>query len=264
MRNAQKHDWLLTGLMKCSICRKYSFIATLGNTPKNRRRYYRCVSGASERARVQDEKCLSPYVHAELLERRVWEAVEALIYDPNVILQRLEQRSLEDPNKNYKEQISFIDEQVIKLDKEQQKYEAAYERDIYTLDEFEEKMMDLRQRRQTLRLSRANVETKMAESTSVEEQKKLVLKALMQIKGTLDNAKRGSELPNEIPFDLKRKILSLLVEVIWVDSHQGCFTIEGEITGSFDLDPPENSTSSAPVIDGCNGDFAFPSSLIWR
>jgi len=196
-----------------------------------------------------------------LLERRVWEVIEALIYDPKIILQRLEQRSEEDPHKNYKDQITFIDEQIAKIDKEQQKYEVAYERDIYTLDEFEEKMLNIRQRRQTLRLSRVNLETKIAESVSIEEQKQDVLEALKQIRVTLNNAKKRGEQPNEIPFDLKRKILSLLVEVIWVDSHQGCFTIEGEITGTFDLDASENKTT---VIDVSKAGFGFPSSPIWQ
>lgn len=39
----------------------------------------------------------------------------------------------------YQEQIEFIEKQISELMVEREKFEAAYQRDIYTLDEFEEK-----------------------------------------------------------------------------------------------------------------------------
>jgi len=253
-RNAGKRDWLLVGFLKCGICKEYGYCAQMGNMRTSPRRYYRCNSFGSEKARRFKTNCDSPSVHADLLERRVWEEIMKVIYDPGIVIRRLEEKEKEERRMGHEEQIAFIDSQLAELAKEKGKFEAAYKRDIYTLDEFEEKMKDLRGRRESLEISRAKLQSRLDETHSIEEQRIIVIAALTRIRKEVDLARQQGRLPDEIPFDLKRRILSMLVDVIYVDSVTRTFTIEGEIKGTYSLDDNRESESG-----GQTGDFGYGS-----
>lgn len=265
-RNGKKSSWLLMGLVKCDVCREYGYTAQRGGA-KNRIRYYKCNSWYSEKARGLNTVCKSPYVYADVLEQRVWEEVENLIYDPAIIIRRLEEKNQEQQVAGFKKQLAFIDNQLAKLAKEQEKFEAAYQRDIYTLDEFEEKMKDMRFKRNALEVSRSGVEAKLAESHSLEEQKKAVIRALEKLRSKVDATRQNGQTSPKIPFELKRKILTLIVDVVWVNTHEQTFIIEGEISGTFSIEddqeeePPDSMNGGGAVTVG---NFGFTSSLRWR
>lgn len=265
-RNGKKRDWLLQSFLRCEICKDYSLVAITGNTKTNPRHYYGCSSRTSEKARRLKTACYSPYVYADVLERRVWEEIETIIYDPSVVIQRLDERLKEGFTTSYEAQLDYINKQAEGLASEKAKFEAAYQRDIYTLDEFEEKMKDLRGRVKALDVSRTKVEAMLDEAYSIEQKKEVVIKALAKIRSRVDKARSEKRQPDEIPFELKRKIIATLVEVIWVNSLARTFTIEGEISGVFAFDdedgePPLSSSQSG----GPNGDgFGFTSARRWR
>ena len=264
-RNTKKGTRLLQSFMKCAICRNYYFISVIGNTKKDPRRYYGCNSRNSEKARMLGNACGTPYVYADVLDRRVWEEIETIIYDPGIVIHRLDERVNEEFTTSYQAQLDYIYKQLEGLEKEKTKFEAAYQRDIYSLDEFEEKMKDLRGKVKALEVSRAKVEAMLDEAYSIEQKKEVVLKALAKIRIQVDKARSEKRQPDEIPFELKRKIIATLVEVIWVNSVEKTFTIEGEISGVFALDdeegePPLSSQSGGP--DG--GGFGFTSAPRWR
>lgn len=269
LRNSKKRNWLLSGcVLRCAICKEYCLISQVGGTNKSPIRYYGCNSRNSEKAKGLNTACYSPYTKADELEKRVWKKIEQLIYNPSVLIQRLEEKVHEEHTMGYQDQLDFIDSQLEATAKEKEKYEAAYQRDIYTLDEFEERMQNVRQKENTLNVSRGKIETKLAETRSIEEQKRVVLSALEKVRAHIKMAQSNGEQPHEIPFELMRKILLLLVDVIWVDTKKGTFTIEGEIKGTFTLDSEEDSLptdTNTPIGGGgSGGGFGFTSSLRWR
>ena len=241
LRNGKRRNWLLQSIVKCDVCKTYSFVTVIGGTKRNPIRYYGCSSRQSEKARGLGTFCMTPYVHADELERKVWEMVEEVIYDPTAIIQRLEQNQHEAQALGLQGQIDYINSQLAELAKERSKYEAAYQRDIYTLEEFEEKMKDIKSKVQVLEVSRSKLQAKLSESHSIEEQKQVVLAALQRLRVEVEKARQEQRLPNDIPFDLKRKILTLLVDTIWADSVERKFTIEGEIKGTYALDDSPTS-----------------------
>jgi len=245
LRNAKKRQWLLTGIVRCGACRNFTLSATVGGTPNTQIRYYGCYSKQSERSRLKEEPCSSPYIHADLLERRIWEEIEQVIYDPSRILKRLEDREMEKDRREIQNQLDFVDSQVARLEKEKGKLEAAYQRDIYTLDEFAEKMGNLRSRKKTLEESRKKIEEKLTEIHDLEEKKKIVVNALKRVKEEIENARIESRPAKDIPFELKRRILSMMVKVIWVNTSTRTFEIVGEIRGQFSIDDTEFGFTSA-------------------
>ncbi|MBM3273075.1 recombinase family protein [Candidatus Kaiserbacteria bacterium] len=263
-RNAKKYDWLLQGFLKCDICKSYTFLAIVGNTNRNPRRYYGCSSRSSEKARKLGTSCRTPYVCADFLERRVWEEIEDVIYNPDRIIRRMEERKEEERKKGYEEQIAYVDSQLADLAKEREKLEAAYKRDIYTLDEFESKMKDLRGKANTLESSKAKLQTQMTAMHSIETQKRVVLAGLDRIRAEVERAKREGRPANEIPVSMKRKLLGLIVDVIWVNSRDETFTIQGEIKGTFAFGPNSDDSKESPKSGGGGGGFGFASGLKWR
>jgi site-specific DNA recombinase len=259
-RNGVKRNWLLQGLIKCDICKTYAYRAVKGNTPTDPRRYYGCGSRFSEKARMLNTPCRSPYVFSDVLERRVWEEIENLIYDPEVILHRLDERAVEEMTVGYQAQLDYINKRLDDVKVERTKFEAAYQRDIYTLDEFEVKMKDLKGKAQVLEVSKGKVLAMIAEAHSIEEKRELVLKSLEKIRMEVEKARAQKQQPNEIPYDLKRKILVTLVEVIYVNSVDQTFTIEGEISGIFNFDDVEDgSGNSKPQSDPQDINIGFTS-----
>lgn len=105
--------------------------------------------------------CWTPYVYADDLERRDWEERETIIYDPSLIISRLDERANEEIETGYQVQLDYIERQLEELKKEQDKFETAYLRDIYTLNEFEEKMKDLRGKTHALEVSKSKVEANL-------------------------------------------------------------------------------------------------------
>jgi site-specific DNA recombinase len=245
-KNYNKREWLLSGLLKCTVCIDYMMTGQLGGSKKFRHRYYRCNSNGSYKALNTGQACGSLSIRAEDLERRVWEEIEKVIYDPDIIIKRLEERESEERRMGYEEQITFIDKQVSDLTKERAKYEAAYQRDIYTLDEFEEKMKDVRAQLQALEISRAKLQAKVNETNSIEQQKRVVLVGLERIRKEIETARHEGKTPHEIPFTLKRRILTHIVETVYVDTNKREFTIEGEIKGTFAVDVASSEPNADP------------------
>jgi hypothetical protein len=64
-----------------------------------------------------------PCVHADLIVKRVWEEVERIIYDPQTILERLEERDSDNAMSDINAQLEFVDGQLKRLFREQDKVE---------------------------------------------------------------------------------------------------------------------------------------------
>lgn len=263
-RNAKKREWLLTGFLKCAICRVFTFVAILGGTKRSPLRYHGCSSRNSEKARMLGTACYSPYLRADDLERSVWEEIERVIYDPHLILRRLEEREQEERHKNYLDRLATIDGQLAELANAQRKFEAAYRREIYTLDEFEEKMKRLRRDNEELETDKVQIMASLSQLRAVEEQERVVVAALAHLRERVDRARKEKCLENELPFELKRRILSLLVDVIWVDSAESTFTIDGVIRGTFALAVGDRITIDLPVLLDLPDQVAFASSRRWQ
>lgn len=263
-RNGKKRGWLLTGFVKCAVCRNFSFVGIVGNTKRNPRRYLGCSSRQSEKARKLGTSCRSPYVHADDLERRVWEEIEKVIYDPTLITERLRNRSGEERRRRHEEELAAIIAQLRDIQRQQQKVEAAYDRDVYTLEEFARRMQDLRRARRASEALKSRLEEESLATRSVEDQVAVVLGALGKLREQVDQARLERSLPQELPFDLKRRILTLLVDTIWVDSAGGTFTIDGVIRGTFAVEPGGGIAILLPGGCAVGDSFASTSGQRWQ
>lgn len=237
MRRGRGQSWLVQGILRCDTCKSYAFVSTPKHSRKGESiRYYGCNSRSAESRRLDNSVCRVPLVRADQLEAAVWAKVQEVIYDPSIIIKRLEERAADPQHNDLQKQIDYVDTQLQNLYKERQKLEDAYNRDVYTLDEFDEKMADIRDRIQIKKNARGALEAQLQSSIALEQQKKVVIAGLARVRKELESAIQAGRTPEEIPFEMKRQILKLLVEKVWVDSPNRKFTIEGEICGTYDID----------------------------
>ena len=127
-RNRQKSSrnsklqYLLRGHLYCSRCgRKYWGYARWhnGKPDKSNQRYYYCMG---RRSIITPHKCDNKGYQADYLEVVVWEQIEELLSNPQLVLAELERRKRE-PNQiePLEQELSDIAQRLRELDKEQER-----------------------------------------------------------------------------------------------------------------------------------------------
>ena len=172
----------------------------------------KCDSRGSYKARKIGTACGTPSIRAEDLERRVWEEIEKVIRIPRSSSGGWKSVKAKNVRRDTKNRLGSLTRRSMIWRKRRAKYETAFQRDIYTLDAFAEKMKDVRARMQTLEFSKSKLQAKINETKFLEEQKKVVLAGLERIRQEIEQARQAGRTPNEIPFLLKRRIVTHIVE----------------------------------------------------
>jgi site-specific DNA recombinase len=228
-RNTKSRDWLLSGLIRCARC-GYTWSTILGNTPKHPRRYYGCVSRDQAKARADGTACVRRrYLRADLLEPAIWQAVLAVILDPETIIDSLsddyQQRLAE-----LRDQQAFLMGSLEKLDGEFKRWNQAYGTGVIDLEELKNYRADITRKQEALRTSIDEVAGRLEHLEGLQDKDNFVRELLAVFRGALLDA--GDEPPPE----LKRKILRHLVDTIWVDHETLDVKIEGAVSSEINLE----------------------------
>jgi site-specific DNA recombinase len=227
-RNTKSRDWLLSGLIRCSRC-GYTWNAVVGGAPHRPHRYYGCVSRDQAKARADGTACLHRrYLRADLLEPAVWQAVLAVILDPETIIDSLgddyKQRLAE-----LRDQLAFLTGSLAKLDDEFKRWNHAYASGVIALTELKDYRADITRKQEALRTSIDEVAGRMQRLEGLQDKDNFVRAMLATFRAAIQDA--GDEPPPE----LKRKILLLLVDTIWVDHQTLAVKIEGAVSSEMNL-----------------------------
>jgi len=226
-RNMRKREWLLSSMVRCSLC-GYTFIAVVGGTKNTRIRYYGCGSRASYRAKLEGTACSSPYVKANALEELVWAEVTKVLYNPQLVIGYLEEQYRYGERAKLKERLASVSQQAEGLGEQLCRWRDAYLKGVIDLEEYEAYRRELRGRQSTLEQEKARLQLALEETVDLEEQKKVVLSGLSRLREQVGG--------DDLPFALKRKLLSLLVNDVWVNSKTGEVKIEGVIRSGVSLE----------------------------
>lgn len=223
-------NWLLSGLIDCEICH-YRFQAARGGTSVKGQlgpiRYYHCGGRWSDRARVMGTACRSPFVRADKLEAVVWEKIKELILDPERVFQVVSEEYTNQQIHDVDSQRSYVTAQIAKLEKAKVKWDLAYGREIIDIDEYGEKVKDIRLKLDSLKKKREQLESEYAK---LHAQSNLAEEVRVRLEGL-----RQGIVP-DLPHDAKREIVLILVDKIVFNSETGCGTIFGAIPPTlFDL-----------------------------
>ena len=220
-RNAS-HEWLLTGYLICANCGFRLTSATTGNPP-NRVTAYNCVSRMLPKSRREVIGCNAPILRADVLEPAVWNTITEVIYDPDLVIQRLEEKYSQESYVERERQLAHLQNQVQEKEDELNRWNVAYGSGYLSLAEWAEKKLAVQQEIAKLNGAIAQVARQLTQKEDLEWQKEIVTSELASLK-----EQAFGEL-GDLPFKMKRRIVGLLVDNIVVDSQQRTFELHGVI-----------------------------------
>jgi len=228
MRNSNKHHWLLYQMVKC-VCGNFyyterNFIrnqSASGEVKLSKNYVYRC----SGRNRIGPDVCKSKQIRQDLLEPMMLNALEQMIVDvdlwDNVLDTKDEQRQrLMQHLKVCQKQIAEIDRQLEEL-----LQLVLEQRTDSTRTLFLQKQSELENQRQEFEEQLHVTEDRLAlieEGSNRREALDFILGQLQELGGL-----------SKLPFDEQRRLVTLLVDEVVLDTVHQQFEIRGELTDTF-------------------------------
>lgn len=140
-----------------------------------------------------------------------------------------------DDNINLGYPIKFIQKQLSDKDVEDDKLYRAYLADIFDEQEYAGRRQQLKSSKQLLQEELEKLERQLVSRDEIEEQRTLIIAVAEQVQ------KLGITL--EAPFELKRRIIAIIVDKITLNVDENWLLLEGAVPGTFSLD---NTIESVP------------------
>src|SRR5690606_10398625 len=151
-RNA-KHQYLLSGLVKCACC---GYIVggkhTYSKSAKKDYWGYVCSTRnyAKKDREAQGIYCDQSWVDRDMLESAVWRVIDQCLLNPDQLIAQLE-RDLTDPrNQSTGKQIQYLEDEIAQLEKEDSKLYKAYMADVFDEHEYASKRKAIKERQTRL------------------------------------------------------------------------------------------------------------------
>jgi len=208
-RNNKTHHYLLSGLLSCTRC-GYSVYGNPASHSRYKRCYYRCMGQDGYRwptGRV----CDGHPVRVEVVDELVWDNVQKLIENPQLVLQEYTQRS----GKKKKQRLS-LEHLITKKQQENRQQELQKQRllDLYQtgsigLEDIQSRLEKIRQR-----IEKIQQEWKLLHQE--QEQQLQQLQLIEQFESFKD---RLHENLGHLTFEQKKALVRLLVKEVIVDTH---------------------------------------------
>jgi site-specific DNA recombinase len=246
-----KHQFLLTGLIKCATC-KYTWFGghkinrkkskVTGEVREHPANWYACPSkGNRMPVVIQRIGCDQKQIKAEVLENAIWAVIHEVLLHPEILLGALDTEFQGDSNEEIHRQIAFLEEQIRNAKVEDEKLYKAYLAGVFDENEYAE-------RRKAIKTNQQNKaeEIKQLQGTILTEEQYAMRK--QEILLACENA-RKSGLSLEAPFELKRRIIKTIVEKITLNANEGWFELEGVVQGKYCLFTSDNN-ENGPHNDG--------------
>jgi hypothetical protein len=184
---------------------------------------YYCVSRTQPKSIREKIGCDTPTVRAEELEPAVWQAITEVIYNPDLVLEGLEQRYSEERFAEKARHLDYLEEQMKTKEDELERWNQAYAAGYLDLTEWGEKKLAVQQELEKLRDAAETTRQRLARKDDLERQKQIVLTELTSLR------EGGLRIEEDLPFEAKRKIIALLVDDIVINGKERTFELKGVI-----------------------------------
>ena len=207
-----KHTYLLSGYLNCGRCGR----RMTGTAPKGGRRYH-CSS--VHNTHDPNAQCRGS-VAAGALERQVWDAVNRVLQDPELIAAEVARQDAhaEEQRQGIHQELAAIDAALMKCEKEAQRWAEAYAAEVISLEELKAYRADIVARRQDLL---AEQQTRQASLQAIGE-------AVQQVEALIGYCERVRQNLQTLDHAEKRNALKALnIRVRWTPGQP--LVIQGSI-----------------------------------
>jgi site-specific DNA recombinase len=214
-RNNKKHEYLLSGLLRCQQC-GYALYGKPTSTSKYQRCYYRCAG--QDGYRWKDGRvCQAHPVRVEALDELVWEQTCRLLAQPEQVLQEYTRRTRKKPQQQLaaKELLAQKRREI-----KQQETEKGRLLDLYQAGHLEPAELEPRLKSLRTKLKKLHDECAQVEQAEKEEHHRLQL-----IEQFTVFTQRMSQNLSQLSFEERKQIVRLLVEEVFVNTTTGEITV---------------------------------------
>ncbi|MEZ4711608.1 MAG: recombinase family protein [Caldilineaceae bacterium] len=235
-RNGRK-SYLLTGLIKCNGCgHNYCGAHKKQRWKSDPNRishylYYKCIARNGHAYHsTKAINCNGKQISAPVLEQAVWNVICETILKPELLLEQLDAELENGENSSLKKQIAFLQRQIKEGESEDEKLYRAFMADVFDEHEYRERRRLLKEKQATLQSELKSLEERTIDQQRIEEDKATIL--------ALSKHFQKTGIAIDPPFEVKRRIVKLLVDQIILDANGGWFRIEGRIPGTWPVERP--------------------------
>ncbi len=215
-RNA-KRDYLLSGLMRCTCGEKWS-----GKVAKNRT-VYQCIKQRRPAVlRNRGTHCDQSAISCYKIDGIVWEIVTKFLLSPDSITKAIDAKYSDENVEQSELQIRFLEESLKKLTGDDTRLYSAYMANILSMEEYGEKRQGIAAIK-----SRLTAELDAMKSSTLSSEQIELEKAMVE--SSIENVRNFFDTGGNIPFHIKRKIVTLLIDEILLDVRGGVLEIAGSI-----------------------------------
>ncbi len=228
-RNNKKYEYLLSGLVHCKRC-GYSIYGKPASNSRYKRCYYRCMGQDGYRW-PNGRVCDAHPLRVEVLDELVWDQLEQLIQNPDMVLNEYTQRM-----NSKKNQRLSLDSMIEKKQKEWRAQDLQKER---LLDLYQNGTLSLKEIETRIASIRTKMVTIQQEKTFLEKDKERQLKQLQVIEQFEAFKEKMNMTLTDLTFDQKKALVRLLISEVSVDTKSEEILIRHTL-------PIENSNPSKP------------------
>lgn len=179
-----------------------------------------------------------------ILDQAVWSVIYEVLLYPEILLGALEREFNSEQNEQTRSQIQYLGSQIKELKLEDEQLYKAYLADAFDEHEYAEHRSLITHQLQKLQGEIGRLEENLMSPEQFEERKQEIL-AICQ------NAKK-SGLVFDAPFEVRRRIISTIVDKITLNANEGWFEIEGVINGQYLFGQSENNANDELNEQGDN------------
>jgi site-specific DNA recombinase len=231
-RRNPKEPYLLTGLVKCATC-GYTYVG--GRKVKYGKKgqawhlsYYRCAAKSARLPQVVHEiGCNQSQISSAVLDNAIWQNVYHVLLDPSILIDALEREYFSEQNKHLKQQIAFLESQILAKQVDDEKMYESFQRGAFDAYEYAERHSLLRDNCLRLQSELDNLQSQIMTLEKFESKKRLILK--------LAETAINSSLGMDGTFSDRQKIIKTVVNRIILNVNEGWFQLEGIVNGKFHL-----------------------------
>jgi site-specific DNA recombinase len=202
-RNNKRHNYLLSGLLRCKTC-GYSIYGKPASNSKYKRLYYRCMGQDGHRW-PNGRVCKGHPVRTEAIDELVWESVKGLVLEPQVLIEEYQNRL------GKASQEPIVDSKIIDL----KRFKAERSR---LIDLFESGLVEKEEIESKLKSNKAKIEQIENEISYLKKEKREREQLLTVIRNLEDFSVKIKENLDGLDFETRKQIVRLLVEEVEIDT----------------------------------------------
>jgi site-specific DNA recombinase len=232
-RNA-KDPYLLTGLVRCAHCGwMYTGTTHRSNKPNAKPHWkpyrgYRCPhNGVRPKYLVTSEACQNSHIPCKVLDTAVWSIVCQALFEPQVLLTALDEDATSERNRELLQHIEYLEREIARKVDDDERLLRAYMAGAFDEHEFSARRRMLKDEGTRMNEELSRLRGQVMTPEQLERRKADVIALSKQL--------QAEQIPIDPPFELKQRIIKLIVDEILLNVSEGWLLLTGAIRGRFPI-----------------------------